>query len=113
MAVGEGDRPEGEDYSSRLRKVITKLKRKFNLSSDFDWLLKNYILWGGELKRPVSAPWVERTQDEFGWPHVKIEITPFTTIRDVQKLWPKVRRILREAFPPQPLPRETLDEERL
>ena len=72
----EGIRPSGEDFGSRLSKAVVALRQEFNLSPDFDALLRYYILWGESPKNPDAGPQVEVTLDQYDTPHVKIEITP-------------------------------------
>jgi hypothetical protein len=80
-AIPEGDRPVGEDFSSRLSKVVETLKREFALSADFDWLLRRHILWNDTQHLPttdltIPGPTVQTTTDCYGTPHVLIEVTP-------------------------------------
>jgi len=115
-AIPEGDRPIGEDFSSRLSKVAETLKREFALSADFEWLLRRYILWNDTQRLPTigSGPTVSTTADHDGKPHVFIEVTPLTSIKDVARLWPIVQKQLRKAFPHyNTRQRSTLDEKRL
>jgi hypothetical protein len=114
QGIMEGVRAEGEDYPARLRKVISLFKRDFNLSADFDWLLQRYILWGDAPEHPVGGPTVETSWDEYGVPHLKIEITPLTSIADIHELWPIVQKKISVLFPHQDKrSRTTLDENRL
>jgi hypothetical protein len=118
--IHEGDRPTGADFSARLSKVVETLKREFALGAEFDGPLRRHILWNDTLqllttdRLIISGPIVWRTTDRSGIPHVQIEVTPLTSIKDVERLWPIVQKQLREAFPHQnKRPRSTLDEDRL
>lgn len=117
--ISEGDRHEGEDYATRLSTVIATLKREFNLGREFDGLLCRYILWNDlndaavQCRIPILGSRVQTIRDHYGTPHVLVEVTPLTSVKDVERLWPAVKKALRTAYPTSTRLRATQDLDRL
>jgi hypothetical protein len=80
------------DRTRILEAGITSLRRKYELSELWRPFLENLILRGAidESKLPAEVHLEARTEESTGVVRLFVELSPNTTIRDIEAFWPEI-----------------------